>query len=551
MKSKTSSSNGALFRTNLTRFAPVWALYSAFLLLCFFQMQGKGALDFAVDVSLNLKFVPAVNLVYGLICAQLLFGDLFNTQLCNGVHALPVSRSQLFRVNFLSGLFFSWVPNLIIAVLAMFFMLPWWNMALIWLACACSSFLIFFTLAIFCTVTTGSRLGMALFYGLINAATPLINCLILIIYMPLLPGLEFDFENFGPLCPVYQLSEDIPYMAFIRYEAQTETWSVIVRPELGGYWLSLTVAALVLLWLCRKLYEKRMLETAGDLLSFRILKPLFLAAYTLGLGTCIFVLSQNLLPGNHLFLYVGIAIGFFTGSMLLARSTRVFTKRNLALCAGYLAVMLASVQLTDWDPLGVVQWVPEADELNSATLTFVGQDYRCEDPEMLQSLLDAHESILADPEQPSSGYATRFTYELRSGITTTRFYYVTEGSEAMALLEPFLNSPEFILGEFYTRWADIQIESIQNQYNDETVRLPYFSQEDLDALLAALVADCEAGYLTSPYLHGSETEGSYYLLRIPYILCEDNWVNEQIYIRSVPMDAVHTVAWLEAHGLAG
>jgi hypothetical protein len=57
--------------------------------------------------------------VYALVCALTLFGDLFNSRMCNAIHALPLRRESWFCTHALTGLCFSVVPNLVFALLMM------------------------------------------------------------------------------------------------------------------------------------------------------------------------------------------------------------------------------------------------------------------------------------------------------------------------------------------------------------------------------------------------------------------------------------------------
>ena len=93
MKLKTSFFNPTVFKKNLTRFAPSWILYSLCLL-----MGLLGILDGNTDYvrSLNaadsIQLMAVANFAYALLNAQLLFGDMYNSRLCNALHAMPLRR---------------------------------------------------------------------------------------------------------------------------------------------------------------------------------------------------------------------------------------------------------------------------------------------------------------------------------------------------------------------------------------------------------------------------------------------------------------------------
>ena len=108
MKLKTSYFNSAVFRKNMTRFAPAWVLYGIFLLLILATMADANsqASNLASDLGNSLMPFALLNAGYALLCAQLVFGDLFNARMCNALHAMPMRRECWFLTNALSGLFF-------------------------------------------------------------------------------------------------------------------------------------------------------------------------------------------------------------------------------------------------------------------------------------------------------------------------------------------------------------------------------------------------------------------------------------------------------------
>lgn len=49
---------------------------------------------------------------------MLLFGDLYNSRMCNALHAMPMRRETLFLTNVVSGLLFSMIPTAVMALLS-------------------------------------------------------------------------------------------------------------------------------------------------------------------------------------------------------------------------------------------------------------------------------------------------------------------------------------------------------------------------------------------------------------------------------------------------
>ena len=117
MKSRTSYFNGTVLKKDLTRFAPVWALYGVFLLLCLTLLFDEEPGRMARSLMDLFSGMSLVNLLYAGLCAALLFGDLFNSRLCNALHALPMRREGWFLTHVTAGLLFCLIPCGLVAAL--------------------------------------------------------------------------------------------------------------------------------------------------------------------------------------------------------------------------------------------------------------------------------------------------------------------------------------------------------------------------------------------------------------------------------------------------
>ena len=107
MKSKTSYFNPTVFRKNLTRFAPCWGLYTVGALMGLVLLLDSSSKHMASNLVDAVHILSLITPVYALICAQLLFGDLYNTRMCNALHAMPLRRETWFFTNVLSGFAFT------------------------------------------------------------------------------------------------------------------------------------------------------------------------------------------------------------------------------------------------------------------------------------------------------------------------------------------------------------------------------------------------------------------------------------------------------------
>ena len=178
MRSKTSCFNQTVFRKNLTRFAPVWGGYTLCLVVGILILYGNGGamkqFHFAQNMTELVEIMAVVNLLYAPVVAQLLFGDLYSSRMCNMLHAFPLRRENWFLTHVVSGFAFSLVPTLVMAVLAT----PLRADSLFdgavflgWLIFLASNLQVvcFFGMAVFCVMVVGNRCTMLAAYGLLNA----------------------------------------------------------------------------------------------------------------------------------------------------------------------------------------------------------------------------------------------------------------------------------------------------------------------------------------------------------------------------------------------
>ena len=215
MRTQTSCFNLTALRKDLTRFAPLWGLYTLALLCGLFLLTGDNQWGdwYLADNFISLsQFMPLVNLGYAFLAAAALFGDLFNARMCNGLHALPLRREGWFAVHTLSGLLFSLIPTLVMALASLPMMLQSgvenaWTLSLYFFAYSNLQFLFFFATAVLAAQCVGNYVAMALMFLLINGGAALVFILVDNLLTPLLYGVITPTEPFVFLSPVFYMVE--------------------------------------------------------------------------------------------------------------------------------------------------------------------------------------------------------------------------------------------------------------------------------------------------------------------------------------------------------
>lgn len=487
MPSKRSCFNRTLFRKNLSRTWPLWGLLSvvgAMMPLYFlvellrYPAAALEPREFGTGLyRLAAGFVPGFTAFYALLCAMLVWGYLYNARSAGLMHTLPVDRTCLFVTNALSGLVMIVIPYAVTGALLCLTALIWGffdvaavvNTVLAVLFCA----VLFSGMAALCAMLTGHGFVMPVFYLLANFLAFFLEALITSLAEEFLLGVGMAREigMLGFLSPVIQI-----YSSFQPRTEYSSNGTDLFSVWQEGLWVValyalVGLALLVLAWL---LYKRRHSESAGDVVAFRWLRPVFrygvalLSALTV--GRVLFELFWvPLFQRGYYFdripmgvcLFLGGLLGYYIASMLLEKTLRVFRgswKGVLIVAAGAAAVCL----LVSVDVFGLERKIPPLEEIESVSLRDQGVEsgpFTAEDsPEVIARLRELHQSIVNDRSYirnytPNREYEeglvyshfVRLTYRLKDGSTLERHYDLWLSRERVATPGTYDN----LLAEFY------------------------------------------------------------------------------------------------------
>ena len=537
MKSRTSFFNLTVFKKDITRFFPLWALYLiGGCLIMLTATQGSEPGMAARTVGRSLYILPIVNLVYAPLAAMLLFGDLHKSRMCNALHALPIRREGWFFSHVAVGLSFSIVPNLVGMLLLMPRMGEFWYIGFLWLLAMTLEYLFFFGVAVLAIMVSGNRIASLAIYGIVNFGSQLVYGFLSIVYLPSLYGIVIPQEPFSRLCPTEILVGDDKLLPF-DYVKEARMWKFQGLGENWNYLVWIAVIGALFLGLALLLYRKRHLETAGDFISWKPVQPVFSIGYTLCFGAVFAIAGQLFDDALLVFLVIGLVVGWFTGQMLLKRTVKVFRLPVILKGAAIVIVMVASIFAAKADVFGIVSYVPQKEQVAKVTLkntVFGDECLVCEDAEDIETVLDLHQTILDNEKTAGlflSGhyrYRLELKYTLTDGRTLTRDYTFTIPKEDGQGLKELLSRPEFVLGEAYhAQWLFVEHKGEE------------LSAQQLQSLREAILADCEEMTLAQ---HDTFHTGEETYLYIRYI--NDSGQKVGLSIR-VFQDSRHTMAWIK------
>ena len=451
MKSRISCFDTATFKKDITRFLPLWVLY-ALLTFLIASSANSGWSHPVITLGTTISGFAFVNLIYGALSSQLLFGELFNSRLCNALHAMPVTREARFGSHVCAGLLFSFVPNLVVSLLiAPSFDHLWW-VSFLWLAAICLQYLFFFGVGVLSVMCTGSRFAMVVVYLIVNFLPIVVWWFVGTIFIPMMPGVLMDGDIFAEICPAAQfISASNQYYFEIAYDGlwyRDHNSMDAAFLGFGDGWLYLFIAAgvgVAMIGLALLLYRRRKLECAGDFIAVQWIRPIFLVLYTLCGGVFLSIFDGLFGNLDHIiFLAIGIIIGFFTGKMLLERTIRVFRKKTFLQFAAFVLAIGISLWGVSTDVLGIVRYVPKSEDVEYVEIHGGNiSRHKLTEQEDIELVQQIHSYAIENLDHEDDYFCSgshqyfRMEYHLKNGRIVTRYYHICVYSAAGDLLDEF------------------------------------------------------------------------------------------------------------------
>ena len=613
MQSKKSCFNRAAFTKNLTRFAPVSALYTLLLLLLML-VNWKQAGDiypeyhFLSQTNNIFGWTAIINLGYACLMAQLLFGDLYNTRMCNALHALPLRRETWFLTHVASGLVYSLIPTAVASLVLTPMLMSTifvgaWKIALWYFLAANVEFICFFGIAVFCAMVVGSRFTMVAAYGLVNFGSGILYWLVNTVYTPMLYGIVTPSELAGKLMPMqYMMAVRVNLDDSARRSLFDEVGRLITGAQ-SGYNITglnclgmLSLVGVVFAVAGLILYHFRNLECAGDAVCSRKLVPLFQILSAMFVAVAAeFAVNEFMGYGDELdglkflFLFSGLIVGWFAGKMLVERSARVFRPKNWVGLGILAAVLAVTMGLTKLDVLGLEERMPDIGDIASVEIN----RYKMEDRSDIEAVLKFHNLALGDRVDAFGAYVLEdngeyvrmedstyrywqegdplprqrvadtcnLTYTLTDGRTVRRSYNVWVDSAAgeipMKLLSRWeaVNSDTVTINGKEVETLPLVLDAIENVHcstKDGKTPEALKNRAAAESLIRAIKADCEAGTMaqSDAYHEGvftiAQDDGDTYENRSAYISLSSK--NYSWYV-NVYADSENTIRWMRDNGL--
>lgn len=459
--------NPALLRSDLRRCWPLLAGYTFlwFLILPLRIWNGvaadlqashpEDARRVALEIIGNATTAAIwIHLIFGIVLAMALFSYLSSARGTYGMHSFPASRGCQFRTHVLSCVGCVAVSNVLICLLSAQSGGTHWGASLSWLVFSLVTFLLFFSLGIFCCMLCGWLPAMAVAYGAVNCVAIFCRILAGAMCSIFYPSYNDTVLSMGRnhivawLTPVLRLHQDL-------YEMYKDGSGPLLSASAWKSLLVYGIGALVLLVAGALLYRIRRSEASGDTLSFRPLRPVVRWAVGLlgGLGLGLVLTGMLNCTYNTpalLACIVTLGLACMIGTqMLIARTPRVFGKlwpELLALCIALVALCLCIRA----DVFGYERRVPQVSQVESVGIyqrSIYRSTAKITDPEEIGAIVQAHRYLAGraagENRTPDSSEINTIyiTYNLKNGGTLSRKYPLR--SEDLTAVRAMLESETF------------------------------------------------------------------------------------------------------------
>ena len=542
MQSKRSFFNVTLFKKHLSRFWPLWGIVSLVgaMFPLYVQLALMQHISHTVDsaefrsslYSIAAYFVPGFTCVYAVFCVMAVWGYLYNARSVGLMHTLPVDRTCLFVTNTLAAMAMQLIPYAVTGGLICLIALGWGffdlvavlNTVLAVLFCT----LLFTGIGTLCAMLTGHSIVLPVFYLLANFLAFLMEILVTNLAHVFLIGVPMleDMGRLSFLSPIVKIYNS----SFRPYDERLADGTVVYH--LRGLWVVAlyALAGLAMLALSWLLYKKRHSESAGDVVAFRWLRPIFRYGAALLSGLTIGRLLYELLWGDlfqrgdyadplpmAVCIFLAGLIGFYAASMLLEKSRRVFGRKSLPgvgiVAAGAVAICL----LVSVDLFGLEKKVPAWDEIESVSISDRGiySEWDANTyPEQAGALRDFHQAVVNDldyirsyvPDQSRiSSHYINLRYQLKDGTTLWREYDLWMTADRAGTAGTFENLLSAFYQDLEVRSYDVRIldgaelddiDIYCDYMNDRYINTRDHAEGDYretEQIYAALQKDAQAG----------------------------------------------------------
>lgn len=463
MKSKTSFINKTILEKNIKLYWPIWALYTVVLLVqgpvsmwsgyrsaqYYYGAKWKKMELDNMSPVISMRLTIILIFIMAIVTGMALFSYLYNSRACNMIHAMPVTRRQLFTTNVVTGLLFMWVPQIIKYAVSLLVCISYGTTQVtylgIWLLASLGISFFVYSLVCLAAMLTGQLMAVLVMYGVLNAIYGAIVVVISKVASYVSYGLVFSKlvqrASMTWLAPFVQMINRVGFDPTMK-ETATLNYCAHYRFRGTGTICFYVCAAFVVYAAAYMLYKRRNLENAGNLIAVPVIKPIFKWSVGCLAGLELSIIVADLLSGMRIhvnlavILLIAVVLGmvvFMLLDMLIKKNFRVISKKFLKELIPYCVFVVAAFGAISVYGNIEEQKIPKAADVEYA---YINMDYQLKmTNKNIQKVIDAQKTIM---DQKSYYFKHRneddtsyvmIEYVLKDGSKIYRNYEVPDSIE--------------------------------------------------------------------------------------------------------------------------
>ncbi len=566
MKLKTSLFKKGLILSDLKRYWWISALYTLALLFIlplnhYVQKFNTSDLNWLKhSIERDLLFQNFTSQVF-LIVVPFLIGTLVFRFMQKGssaslYHSLPVTRSVLYLNSVISALILFIVPvlftTLILLVLNCFsFLSAYYTIKLIflWLLRTLLFGIMFLAMTIFVGMFTGSSIAQLAFTYILN----ILPAFLVEFVRMHLSRLLYGFDTYSNS----NLYENLPFLVLFSsgfrtsYEALTPTLVIVY-----------ILVTLVLIVGALFAFKLRRPETAGDIITFRPIRPIFIYGATI----CTTLLGGAYFIEISKSSFAFIIFGYFICSLISYVVVQMITNKSFKILhtyKGYIGFALVLIILTlgiKFDAIGYVNKIPDPSDVEES---YVGNNlnwwqskdnpdfefynnestFVLKDPQNIENVTKLHKLVL--DKRSDEGQFQYIAYKLKNGKKIIRKYYMDTDLYASGL-SPIYESKEYKEGRYPILTQKVEDLKYIEFYDQRSVNKPFVVSDKtkLEGFKNAIIKDIE----NSSYQNLASNSG-YNYMTLNINIVETNKTKEKIINYPIRSSYTNTFDWLKKEGI--
>lgn len=484
MQSKKSYFSKALFVKNLTRFWIVWGLYLIYLLLsvpitlyvrCGNEMKIYSPTEDLTGVKLNCIYRTLVYAdsaivlaVVGLVAALCVFSYMFNSKNAYMFHAFPFDRKELFITNYISGMTYIIIPQFICEIFTILvcfvFEIGSIEYVLYDFAFIMVESILYYSMGVLLCMIIGQAVIVPIFFVIINMLYVGMKYISYQLVMAICYGMSKCLALSGDemLSPLYCMENKRP----ITFEYDPIHIQNYLHAWGKNYMIAYLLVSIFLTFCAYFAYQRRKLETVGDIICVGWIKPVFRWGTSIFTGELAAAMLYDIFSSYGAQIkIIGLltctafvsTIIFFLTDMLLEKKLMVFKKQRAYELSVIIVILCLGAILLDMDTFGFEKWLPDVEDVDKVYVELYEPIY-CDERQEIQRAVNYHRSMIEYKDTIQKEYSkdreknndnVKFKYILKNGKCVERLYSISTDMDVSKNLNRPDNAVEGLLFDIY------------------------------------------------------------------------------------------------------